>query len=194
MNRIAIRSRALAALLSSFALTSMLGSMLAGCDEEMQDEALCDVPRDYGALGNVSASAGTVPYGPYISMTIDSTIVEGIALHDQLEILLHPGVGVFAGGLKTGSFTIGGDEAVRATCGLCLRINANLTPDLANVLGPVKFFKNYQAISGTVTLTSATRPFTGTVRNLSFVQVSVGGSPITGGCKTEIASASFTSD
>jgi hypothetical protein len=178
--------RASLSALSAFAAFAIL----AGCadDEEdggdpMQDEATCKVPSSFAALGSVTGNASTNASG---DPTIAITIAAGPP-RDVLQLRLTPNVGAFAGGgIKTGTFTIGGVDASFNGCGLCVTVIA----DIVAGVGPTKF---YQATSGTVTLTSATRPYAGTVADLSFGEVTIDGTPVPG-CKTQIASASFTSN
>jgi hypothetical protein len=170
------------------ALSSLLALAAAGCaddgeEDAIQDEATCKVVGDYAALGAVTGTASTNASG---DPTIAITIAAGPP-RDVLQLRLTPNVGAFAGGgIKTGTFSISGVDAGFTTCGLCVAIVA----DIVAGVGPTKF---YHATSGTVTLTSATRPYAGTVSNLSFGEVTIDGTPVPG-CKTEIASASFTSN
>lgn len=171
----------------SFSFFSAFALAFTGCADDSegdppQDEATCKVPSDYAALGAVSGTAGANTAG---DPTIAITIAAGPP-RDVLQVRLTAGVGAFAGGLKTGTFTIGGADASFSGCGLCLTVIA----DLVAGVGPTKF---YQATSGTVTLTSTTRPYAGTLSNLSFGEVTIDGTPVPG-CETEIASASFTSN
>ena len=173
-------------------LFTALVSLLAfvGCADDgeddggpMQDEATCKVPADFAAVGSVTGNASANGAG---DPTIAITLAAGPP-RDVLQLRLTPNVGAFAGGgIKTGTFTIGGVDAGFNGCGLCVTIIA----DIVAGVGPTKF---YHATSGTVTLTSAARPYAGTVSNLSFGEVALDGTPVPG-CKTQIASASFTSN
>ncbi len=173
---LSLRSLVAASLFLGFACT---GEEDDGAE---QDVALCKVPGSYGALGAVTASATVNGNGdPLIAITLD-----GNQPRDILQLRLVAGAGAFTGGIKAGTFPIAGADAAFTGCGLCVAIIA----DIVAGVGPTKF---YQATSGSVTLTSAARPYAGTVDDLSFVEVAVDGTPQPG-CKAEIASMSFTSN
>jgi hypothetical protein len=186
MNRIALSAGSAGSAVSAIAV--VLGAFsLLGCTDDSegdapQDEATCKVPGDYAALGAITGNANANANG---DPTIALTIAAGPP-RDVLQVRLTAGAGAFAGGLATGTFSIGGADASFTGCGLCLTIIA----DIVAGVGPTKF---YQATAGTVTITSTARPYAGTVADLSFGEVTIDGTPVPG-CKTEIASASFTSN
>lgn len=179
----ALRLLPLATLLSAAAVAGCADDGEEDGGDPMQDEATCKVPGSFAALGSVTGNASTNASG---DPTIAITLAAGPP-RDVLQLRLTPNVGAFAGGgIKTGTFTIGGVDAGFNGCGLCVTVIA----DIVTGVGPTKF---YHATSGTVTLTSAARPYAGTVSNLSFGEVTIDGTPVAG-CKTQIASATFTSN
>jgi hypothetical protein len=173
---------------ASFSVVALVGVLAPlGCTDDsdgeaMQDEAICKVPGEYAALGAVTGTAGANGNG---DPTIAITIAAGPP-RDVLQVRLTAGAGAFTGGLKTGTFSIAGADASFTGCGLCLTIIA----DIVAGVGPTKF---YQATSGTVSITSTARPYAGTLADLSLGEVTIDGTPVPG-CKTKIASASFTSN
>ncbi len=177
----------LASIPSTAALLAGALALVTACTEDddggaEQDEATCKVPGALGALGAVTATASANGNGdPLLAITLAAG-----PPRDVLQLRLVAGAGAFAGGIKTGTFSISGADASFTGCGLCVAIIA----DIVAGVGPTKF---YQATSGTVTLTSATSPYAGTVKDLSFGEVTIDGTPVPG-CKTEVASASFTSN
>lgn len=176
----------LASIPSTAALLVSALAVAAACTDDdggpEQDEATCKVPGGHGALGAVTATASANGNGdPLLAITLAAG-----PPRDVLQLRLVAGAGAFTGGIKTGTFSISGADASFTGCGLCVAIIA----DIVAGVGPTKF---YQATSGTVTLTSATSPYAGTVKDLSFGEVTIDGTPVPG-CKTEVASASFTSN
>jgi hypothetical protein len=151
-------------------------------DAAVDDVATCKVRGSYAALGSVTGTVGANGAGnPTVSITLDAG-----PPRDVFFFKFVAGSGAFVGGLKTGTFTIGGADAGFNSCGLCV----NLVADIVAGQGPTKF---YQATAGQVTLTSVTRPYAGTVSNLAFGEVTADGTPVVG-CTSAITSASFVSN
>ncbi len=106
---------------------------------------------------------------------------------DFVAVQLFAGLGGLAGGLALGTYTISGDEAQYATCGICVLIYADGTTD-----------DPYLATSGTVTIASVAGELTGTVANASFEHVTIlQEAPFTStavgdGCASSITNLSFT--
>lgn len=150
-------------------------------------QASCLVPGDYGALGSKTGTADATIQNS-LSVTIDAGPPK-----DNLLLRLNAGSGAFAGGaLKTGEFSITGADASFGTCGLCV----SLIADIVANQGPTKF---YFATSGTVKLTTVTptagttkSTITGSATNLQFVEVDVGGAPVSSACAPKIASIAFS--
>jgi hypothetical protein len=145
------------------------------------DTARCLIKGNYGDLGSVTGTAGTVSSATTVTITLE-TVATG---KNDLFWKLVPGKGAFTGGVKAGAYTIGGVDASFNTCGLCTNLIAGITST-----GPTKF---YFADSGTVTFTSVTPPIAGSAQNLHFAEIDLNsGAPIAGGCTGSITSVSFT--
>jgi hypothetical protein len=143
----------------------------------------CLIPADYGALGTTTGTQDATHTGtPSITVVLDPGPPQ-----DVFFLALGAGKGAFAGGLKTGTFTLDGTaDAGFASCGVCTNVLANI--DATD--GPSKF---YFADTGTVTLTS-TNPVAGSAQNLHFVEIDLGTSmAIPGGCSATIGSIAFGS-
>ncbi|HEU4726384.1 MAG TPA: hypothetical protein VFT22_00780 [Kofleriaceae bacterium] len=148
--------------------------------------AQCLIPASYGALGD---KTGTADLTIADSLTV---VLDPGPPRDDLFVKLIAGQGAFAGGIKTGSFTIAGADAAFTTCGLCV----SLIADIVSGQGPSKF---YFADAGTITLTSATprsgstpSQIAGTAQNLHFIEVDAGGAPVAGGCSSTLGSIGFS--
>ncbi|MEZ4362077.1 MAG: hypothetical protein R3B48_17955 [Kofleriaceae bacterium] len=173
-----------------FAL-ALVALTASGCSEDaasgtpdapVDDVATCKVKGNYAALGALTGTVGANGAGdPTLSITLDPG-----PPRDVFFFKLVSGAGVFAGGLKAGTFSISGADGGFNTCGLCV----NLIADIVAGQGPTKF---YQATAGEVTLTSVTAPYTGSVKDLVFGEVTANGTPVPG-CASAIASASFSSN
>jgi hypothetical protein len=145
------------------------------------DTARCLIKGNYGDLGSVTGTAGTVSGATTVTITLDP----GPPGKDDLFWKLVPGKGVFTAGVAPGTYSIAGTDASFNTCGLCTNLIADITST-----GPSKF---YFADSGGVTFTSVTPPITGTAQNLHFVEIDLGtGAPVSGGCTGSITSVSFS--
>jgi hypothetical protein len=139
--------------------------------------ANCLIPGSYGALGS---KTGTPDSPAPNSLTV---VLEPGPPRDVFYIQLVAGNGVFAGGLRAGSFSIGGADASFDGCGLCV----NVIADIVTGQGPTKF---YFAQSGMVTITS-TNAVVGSAQDLRLVEVDVfSGAPVPG-CTTTITSIEF---
>jgi hypothetical protein len=139
----------------------------------------CLVPGDYGAIGAVVGTQSVVGLGnPALTVVLDPGPPK-----DDFFLRLVAGAGVFAAGLRTGSFAIGGADADAARCGLC----TNVIADIVAGQGPTKF---YFATAGTVVLTS-TSPIAGSAQALQLVEVTADGGVVAGGCTTAIGSIAF---
>ena len=112
---------------------------------------------------------------------------------DQLYIDLWEKYGGFGSGdITTGSFSLTGEDAAFSTCGTCVYIANDVDADN----GPAGY---YFAQGGTLTLTSVTGRFTGSITNVTFVKVGIDADgfptdePAAGDCSSTIASATFDS-
>ncbi len=145
------------------------------------DTARCLIQGNYGDLGSVTGTAGTVSGATTVTITLDP----GPPGKDDLFWKLVPGKGAFTGGVAAGTYTIGGVDASFNTCGLCTNLIADITSS-----GPSKF---YFADSGTVTFTSVTPPIAGSAQNLHFAEIDIStGAEVSGGCTGSITSVSFS--
>lgn len=148
-------------------------SQLPDADESAQ----CLIRGDYGDLGRM---AGNTMQGP---TTLTITLDAGPP-RDSFFIKLTTGKGVFANGLATGTFSIGGVDASFNDCGLCV----NIIADIVTGTGPQKF---YFATSGSVTLTSTSPPI-GSLQDAQFVEIAFpAGTPVPGGCDGSITRLAF---
>jgi hypothetical protein len=175
-------ARRAACLLSGLTAAACSSDSTTLPDAAVDNVVACKVQGSYAALGSVTGTVGANTAGnPTVSITLDPGPPRDVFFFKFIA-----GSGAFAGGLKTGTFTIGGADAGFNSCGLCV----NLVADIVAGRGPTKF---YQATAGEVTLTSVARPYAGTVRNLVFGEVDANGTPVPG-CMSAITSASFVSD
>ncbi|MGC4116555.1 MAG: PPC domain-containing protein [Myxococcales bacterium] len=107
---------------------------------------------------------------------------------DFLRVELYAGAGVFSGGFAPGTYQLTGDETNYATCGLCVRILA----DVDDSTGDVGAF--YMATGGTVELTAVgAAGFTAKLTNVTFVHVDIdsqyNSTPNPDGCASSMAHA-----
>ncbi len=143
------------------------------------DTSTCLIRGFYGALG---ALTGTTSQGP----TTSTIVLDPGPPRDSFFLKLNTGKGVFAGGLAPGTYPLTGAELGSTTCGACV----NIIADIVTGQGPTKF---YFATGGTLTLT-ATQPPAGSLSNVTFHEVSSGGSMVPMGCTARIDSMSFTTN
>ena len=123
---------------------------------------------DAGAATSTGAAFGCETAGCAIAdaevVFVDGNL-DADASPDLFAIELYKGLGVFAGGITTGSFPITGAEANYGTCGACVLIYTDF--DGTNIVD------TYMATGGTLTITSLTPTVTGTVSNATFTHVTV---------------------
>ena len=158
-----------------------------------------DVPAATICLASPSISAGagapevTVDFqdGTTGPLYIDAYVplAEGNDGH-VLNVSLWDGYGVFAAGLKTGTFPLTGDELSMANCGACVAVFSDATE--------TEFF---MASSGTVTVTAvsttAGSQFTASVADIAFRQLRVDPTTemvadVPGGCEANLATAQIS--
>lgn len=173
----------------------LLAVVLVGCGGESSssidapasvdayDTARCLIQGNYGSLGQITGTAGNAQGATTATFVLDP----GPPGKDDLFFRFVAGRGAFAGGIMPGTYPISGVDTDFNNCGLC----TNLIADIIPMQGPSKF---YFVASGTVTLTTVTAPITGSVSNLRFIEVTVGGTPVPDGCTASINSASFTAN
>jgi hypothetical protein len=141
------------------------------------DMARCIIRGNYGDLGMVRGTAGTIGGASTITIVLDA----GPPKNDFF-VKLIPGKGAFsAGAIRTGTYAIASADANYATCGLCVNLVAGIT-----MTGPSKFFF---ADAGSVTITT---PASGTAHDLHFAEIDIGsGAEIPGGCVGAITTLMF---
>lgn len=149
----------------------------------------CSAPTSFAALGALRtgvAETGASADGDYdVYFGPLETGMPG----DHISIELWEGFGPFGAGLRTGTFSITGDDTDYAVCGVCALIATDYDGST--------YRDAYMAESGSVTVSSVTGSITGTLSDVSFRHVVL--DSLTGemfdagtGCSTRIASASFT--
>lgn len=112
------------------------------------------------------------------------------ALPDGLAIQLSSGFGAFKTmRIGPGTFPLSGDESSMVSCGICMRIRSNIdSHDSAEAV--------YMPLSGSMTITSVSGNFTGTLTNVLFRQVDIDGANLMttdspSHCKATIGSLAF---
>jgi hypothetical protein len=111
----------------------------------------CTPVTDFTDLGVINGDVLVNAENGYLS--IDGVVEAGPPV-DLFVIDLFAGYGVFTDGLKTGTFTITGDETDYNTCGVCVSVLGDFDPMTGSPM-------MYVAQSGTVTITSIEGNFTG---------------------------------
>jgi len=168
------------------------GSMVAA------DNA-CGVASTQGNLGTLTGQAGAGQQGTttqmVYSVSADTPSTASQATPDVVYVELWDNYGVFVGGpVKTGTFTITGDETDYDTCGACVLMLANV----ASTGTPAKLMA---ATSGTVTVTSiataAGQTTSVTLTNISFTEIQAvtdqGYQPVAGStCTSPISNATVS--
>ncbi|MFT3697195.1 MAG: hypothetical protein QM831_28895 [Kofleriaceae bacterium] len=155
----------------------------------------CTADADYGAADFGSASD---QFASYSGSGSDEFETWGGLLNDdadELDLELYAGgTGVFATGIKTGTFPITGDDAQYKTCAVCVRIYTD--EDFSG--SDVTFKDHYFASSGTVTLTAVSgNTFSGTLSNIGLDHVTIGSdftSTPVGDCTSKITSGTMMTD
>jgi hypothetical protein len=159
-------------MIACFSIGCMGTSSGPGGDDMQPDagsvERTCPMPTTSADLGglaatkaemcNVSGSMGQAHWYK-LAAAMPGTM-------DYVQIELWDNTGVFAGGLvHTGTFTITGNEATFAKCGVCVRgLGAKGTPQQ----------KEYFATGGTVNVTAVGgngQPISATLSDISFVEI-----------------------
>jgi hypothetical protein len=153
----------------------------------------CGFAAVYSTMDFVSTAVGTnSSYDPNQYVYLDGFLDQG-ATPDLLEIELMAGYGVFADGIKTGTFNLTGDEINYGSCGLCVRLLSKVDP------ATWEAGQYYMATGGTVTITSLHPQVAGTLANVKFEHVSIDtvtleSTPLGDGCTTQAKSASFDAE
>ena len=148
--------------------------------------AACLTAANHGALGALTGPAAVLTDTTYIDWTL---ALEPGTPRDEFNIQLFSGLGVFASGFRTGTFTLSGDDLNYGTCGLCVLIYENIDAQTA-------YRGVYLATSGTVTLTSVSGTLAGGASNLKFQHVNIDqntsvSTPDGDGCRSAIDSVGF---
>ena len=108
--------------------------------------------------------------------------------NDVVQVELWPERGAFRGGpVRTGTFTLSGDDLSFATCGVCLRA-------MGDKGMPTE--REYFAIAGTVEVTAvsptADAPFVATILDASFAEVDGDHVELSKGCATDLERAKIS--
>jgi hypothetical protein len=161
--------------------------MMAGCPSEdsSDNNGVCTLESSIADLGQLTARKANYCNVPMsmgqrkwyrVSATVPGT-------DDVVQLELWAGVGAFAGGpVRTGMFTIAGDDAALATCGVCVRALGNKgTADE----------QEYFATGGTVEVTALGvdgETVSATIRNATFKEVDpTSRKVVSGGCDSSLA-------
>lgn len=160
---------------------------LAECEGQEPPPAECPVSAGYAApiltAQTVETSGGAVAgTGELPSSTA--------TLKDYVRLELYPGIGVFEEGLRTGTFTIAGEDLNYATCAICPRMFG----DCSEVTGECS--TQFYATGGTVTISQVQGSLAFDLTNVQFVEVTIDdgtfvSTPVPDGCSSTISSASF---
>jgi len=141
---------------------------------------ICTADADYGAatLTNQLAEDGLPDFiGAVGDLNADI---------DKVQVELYDTFGVFTtGGITTGTFAITGDELNYSTCGACVRLLTETTPD-----------SGYMATGGTITVTALSPNLVVDLSDVTFEHVTIDGTtfvstPHADMCTTAVTSASF---
>jgi 5'-nucleotidase len=128
----------------------------------------CLVSADYGTLGDlggyVSDGADITDSAAYVAALNNAT------KPDLIWFELYDGYGVFANGIKPGTYQLTGDELGYDTCGLCVTYTADYDLDNGSWL------QDYMATGGTVVIEEVTPRFKGSFSNLTFARADIDGS------------------
>jgi hypothetical protein len=178
------------------ALPADAGSVDAGADDmSVADAGAGDMSVADG--GPPFVCLADVTYGDVVPVNAQADAITGIDdVHlyaelstapdpAQLSLRLSGGYGVFTGGsIAPGVYTITGDEADPRTCGVCLSIAVPGEPTSL-----------YAASGGTVTITSVSSNFAGTLSDITFAHWELDGvgnmTPSVHICESAITSMSF---
>lgn len=133
----------------------------------------------------VPTSMQALEKGNKITLTMK---LQADAPRDVIELELYDGNGVFAAGLKPGTYEIQGNDLDLKYCNLCVRFY-----DQRNIYGGDRGW--YMATGGTLTLTSVEDNLTGSLTNVTFLhsyQENSGHSvPWEDGCTTKVDKVEF---
>lgn len=145
----------------------------------------CPFPSSLGALGALAGDSEGDEFFVDFYAPIDSG-----ADTSSLYLSLEDGYGVYENGLKTGQVSLTGDETNMATCGACLQLYASTSAEEGMFFMPT---------GGTLNVSSINGRFTGTVSNVTFVEVTIDeetweSTPVPNGCTTQVTSASFDAE
>jgi hypothetical protein len=171
---------------------SLLAAGLAACTAETTppEERTCPAAdtADAGDLAALKAQRCNVPssMGAKNWYRLSATLPG--ATTNVVQVELWPERGSFRGGaVRAGTFQLTGDDLSFATCGVCLRA-------MADKGGPAQ--REYFAIAGTVEVTevsaTAGAPFTATIREASFAEVSDKHVEVSDGCSVDLARAKIS--
>jgi hypothetical protein len=152
---------------------------------------------EFGDLGRLQGQGYFQP-GENATSPIDDVLtfmgpIESDTPSDALQVDLYAGYGVFANGIRTGTFALTGAEMSSDTCGACVTLYTNATPQAHE--------DEYMPVSGTLEVTTAGDAvggmFVGRITNVTFRHVIINPqsgatTPVNDGCATRITNATFS--
>ena len=153
---------------------------------------ICTATTDYASVtfaGSNSQSARSTGSGSNQSIQYVGRL-NADPMPDILDIELYAGYTVFTGGIAPKTVQLTGPETNYKDCGACVL----LLTDLHMMGSGVAETDVYMAKSGTLTLTSTTTNFQGTLSGVAFRKVNIGSDGTTtdlGTCASAIGSASM---
>jgi len=151
--------------------------------------ASCAAPDSYGAMGPLGAVSATQSNQPGSQGTRQIYTMAGdleSSPEDVLHIELWDQYGVFSGvPAAPGTYTISGAETSLDTCGVCVIVGGDIVDGLASQV--------FLAQSGTVQIDAITPTLSGSVTDMTFVQIDPDtGLPVADACTTGVQSGSFS--
>jgi hypothetical protein len=142
------------------------------------------VGADLGDLGALTGASDPGGGDPFLQAALPGT-------DNALSIELYDGLGVFSGGIATGTYEITGAETQYKDCGACVLIYAGWAD---TTMEPTAF---YMADSGSLTIDNFTTAMTGSIANVHLIHVTINtagdftSTPVNDGCESTITSATF---
>jgi len=165
----------------------------AGSGGEGGASSVCgDLHSDYGTLSDLAGDVTVDGAGGVLYHATLPALPANPLLPDLIHVELYPGYGSFPNNLTTlTNHVLSGDDLNYGTCGVCVLAYSNVSDS-----GQGAAEKSYFLSGGTITLTSVAGRMTGTLKNATFVEVTIADqsfvtTPVPGGCTTSITSLPF---
>jgi hypothetical protein len=142
----------------------------------------------FGSDTQVAQTAGSGISGSNAHTELWAGALDTTMTPDVLQVELYAGFAAFAGAdITPKTIQIAGDELNYKSCGACVRIFADSTMDSSAA--------QYFATGGTITLSSVSGTFMGTLANVTLEKVTVAddftSTPVGDGCTTKIVNATM---